>query len=412
MPVAHWIHKKHGYKALNCIANGKCMNVGNALRKAKRGGITQTDLTADECKAGIEVCRQRLDTMTSQSMGLWKVHLRDCLVKSKSMTDKCKYQDILQIIRREEQKSTWRAIKQVVNNHKPGAITKVQWELDTKTIDVTDQDDMINEIQTVREQRFAVGFLANTNCALQLVSGQQEILDDVDELTRLIIDKMRILWKSKGHKRFKTFQIMANDFRHYWHKVKESTSSSYSNIHFGQYKAAAQSNLLSTYLADKLSVVGSYGCPPTQWATGLQVMLEKVAGVAMVSKLRAILLMEAVYNFFNKWVFGYHAINQLYSDGFIPGDQYSQKECTAEDARLDSRFTMDMSRQLRTPLALVSVDADKCYDRINHIMMSLALLAVCGSQGLISALLQPIQMMKFYQQTAFGDSRTFMGGMA
>ena len=72
-------------------------------------------------------------------------------------------------------------------------------------------------------------------------------------------------------------------------------------------------------------------------------MLEKVAGVALVEKLRAILLMEADYNFFNKWVFGWKALDGLYSSGYIPNDQYSQRESTAEDARLDSRFTYDIS---------------------------------------------------------------------
>ena len=42
--------------------------------------------------------------------------------------------------------------------------------------------------------------------------------------------------------------------------------------------------------------------------------------------------------------------------------------------------------------------------------MSLALLAIVGAGGLITSLLFPIQTMKFYQRTAWGDSKTFMGG--
>ena len=49
-------------------------------------------------------------------------------------------------------------------------------------------------------------------------------------------------------------------------------------------------------------------------------MLEKVAGIALVNKLRAILLMEADYNFFNKWVFSYIALNRLYEEGYISED--------------------------------------------------------------------------------------------
>ena len=57
----------------------------------------------------------------------------------------------------------------------------------------------------------------------------------------------------------------------------------------------------------------------------LQVLLEKIAGVALVNKLRAILLMEADYNYFNKYIFGYGALKQ-----------YNQGESTTEDAKKDS----------------------------------------------------------------------------
>jgi hypothetical protein len=65
---------------------------------------------------------------------------------------------------------------------------------------------------------------------------------------------------------------------------------------------------------------------------------------------------------------------------------------------------------MKHPLATMSADADKCYDQINHIVMSLLLLAIVGSIGSIVAMLFPIQTMKFFQRTARGDSTTFMGG--
>jgi hypothetical protein len=139
-------------------------------------------------------------------------------------------------------------------------------------------------------------------------------------------------------------------------------------------------------------------------------MLEKVAGVALVNKLRAILLMEANFKYMNKWIFGFEAINKMYALGYVAGDQYSQKEIMAEDAKMDKKLTMDISRQLCYPLTTMSADTDKCYDRINHIIMSLLLLAIVGSMGLVVAMLHPIQSMKFYQCTARGDSKTFMGG--
>ena len=39
--------------------------------------------------------------------------------------------------------------------------------------------------------------------------------------------------------------VTVDDFRYYWKKAKERTSSAYSKLHFGHYKSAAFSDLLS-----------------------------------------------------------------------------------------------------------------------------------------------------------------------
>jgi hypothetical protein len=72
---------------------------------------------------------------------------------------------------------------------------------------------MCEEIQNVTEQRFAlaesapatqsslltsIGFLSDTDFALNLVSGQAEIPSDVDPPTKLIIEEMQRLWKLNG----------------------------------------------------------------------------------------------------------------------------------------------------------------------------------------------------------------------
>jgi hypothetical protein len=88
--------------------------------------------------------------------------------------------------------------------------------------------------------------------------------------------------------------------------------------------------------------------------------------------------MEGDFNLYNKWIFRHVAVNKLYKIGYIPEDQYSKKGSTAEDSKLNNRLTMDLSRQLRQPLVAVSADANKCYNRINHIIMSLLLLALGG----------------------------------
>ncbi len=80
--------------------------------------------------------------------------------------------------------------------------------------------------------------------------------------------------------------------------------------------------------------------------------------------------MEGNFNFFNKWIFGHEAVNRLYDIDYIPQDQFSQKESTAKDLKLDNRLTIDLSRQLRILMALVVADTEKCYDRIGVSYMS------------------------------------------
>jgi hypothetical protein len=77
---------------------------------------------------------------------------------------------------------------------------------------------------------------------------------------------------------------------------------------------------------------------------------------------------------------------------------------------MDNKLTMDISRQIRHPLATMATNADKGYNRINHIIMLFLLLAMVGMMGPIVAMLHPIQAMKFYQYTARGDLTTFMVG--
>ncbi len=43
---------------------------------------------------------------------------------------------------------------------------------------------------------------------------------------------------------------------------------------------------------------------------------------------------------------------------------------------MDNKLTINVLRQLCHPMATMSADTDKCYDRINHIIMSLLLLAI------------------------------------
>ena len=139
-------------------------------------------------------------------------------------------------------------------------------------------------------------------------------------------------------------------------------------------------------------------------------MLEKIAGVCLVEKLRAIQLYEADFNCFNYFIFGRAAMDSLTKNDYLPEELFSQKGSTAEDAKFDKTLMADLSRQARHPMTVVSADAAYCYDRVNHIIMSLVWLVLTGNTPAIVATLICLQTMKFFQRTGFGESKTFFGG--
>jgi len=204
--------------------------------------------------------------------------------------------------------------------------------------------------------------------------------------------------------------ITRQDWQAYWIKADERTSSSASGLHFGHCKAATSSKYLSHYRAAKTTVALTLGSPFDRWKRGVTVMLEKERGVNLVSKLRAILLMEADFNAANKMIFGNRMLSSVRANSLMPEEIFSEKGCTAVDGTLAKVLFYDISRQFRKPAAIASVDASNCFDRICHAMTSLVFKSVGVPQSAVTAMLGAIAEMKFFLRTAFGDSEQFAGG--
>jgi hypothetical protein len=128
--------------------------------------------------------------------------------------------------------------------------------------------------------------------------------------------------------------ITLEDFKQFWKKVGEFTSSSMSGIHYGHYKAAIQCDISTRILTQQLTVVAQSGIPPESWSVGLQVMLEKIAGVCLVEKLQATQLYKADNNCYNQFMFGKVAMDSLNSIGYTPEELFSQKGAPAKMQRL------------------------------------------------------------------------------
>jgi hypothetical protein len=256
-------------------------------------------------------------------------------------------------------------------------------------------------------------FLSDEALAKSIIAGTYDIPADMDQATKLMLkEKGKLGMKIVNGKGSKII-ITPEDFKRFWRVVKEFTSLSMSGVHYGHYKAAIQDALSTEIVAQQLTVIARSGIPPENWSIGLQVMLEKIAGVCLVEKLQAIQLYEADFNCYNQFIFSGQAMQVLANSGYIPEELFSQKDSTAEDAKLDKILMADLSRQARHPMMIVSADAAHCHDRVNHVIMSLVWQVLTnGSIPAIVASLICLQTVKFFQCTGFGEFKTFFGGKA
>ncbi len=84
---------------------------------------------------------------------------------------------------------------------------------------------------------------------------------------------------------------------------KESLSSE-SGIHFGHYIVGCKLDIIAHYHAAQVLVVLAHAIQLERWSQGLLVILEKTIGNTLVTKLRAILMIEADFNATNKIIYG------------------------------------------------------------------------------------------------------------
>jgi hypothetical protein len=109
----------------------------------------------------------------------------------------------------------------------------------------------------------------------------------------------------------------------------------------------------------------------------------KTLGVTLVTKLRAILLMEADFNATNKIIYGNRMMEKVREHALMPDDIFSKRNRMADDGTLSKTLFCDLARQARAPTAIASVDASNCYNRIAHAMASLVFQALLGLYNIL-----------------------------
>ena len=320
---------------------------------------------------------------------------------------------ISMIRKHEETRSSWRTINRCHGKTRNKGISCVETKVNGKWQKLTARDEVEAAIMANNTERFhltrstplmsqhmstRLGYLAEHEVSKSIINN--EFVPDplLDEYT----NKFLSFISNRTQLPAITADVMKEDFIYFWKGARERTSSSLSNRHFGHYKAASNSPMLSELHASFQHIVSHTGICLIRWAKGLTVMLEKLAGVIRVNKLRALLLMEADFNSVNKLIFGHRMIKQAEKHKRLPEELYSSRSSlNAILVAINRRFVIDIFKQKRRSGAIAGVDAAQCYDRIVH---SLSMLVSQREGAPLSSLMMMfgvIQSMFFYYQNYF-----------
>jgi hypothetical protein len=177
------------------------------------------------------------------------------------------------------------------------------------------------------------GYISTLPTAKTVLDGTYEFLPGMDEATKELfkeIAQIQTIVPSDSV----TGLISRERWQQRWKKMKEDTSLSQLGLNFGHYIAGADCDYISWFHALRVTLALKKGIALERWANGLSVMLEKMFGVRLVSKLRAILLMEADFNAMNKEVYGVRMLDTARRYKLMPEEIFSKKNRTADNGGL------------------------------------------------------------------------------
>jgi hypothetical protein len=394
-------------------------------RKAKYASVSSPlSGTLFEAQHALDEATRIYNLMRPEHERLRDEFLSGQLKQAISDEDIRKQRIIRRLIAVQDIKSQWRAIKRAVGKKNGGSVKEIEVAVNGENVICSNEKEVVEAITENNVARFnltihtplmqntmttLLGYMANTTTAEQILDGTFVPPDDLDFHTRGMLALLQ--QPTETDLPLINTTITKEDFQNYWKKANEKISSSWSQLHFGHYIAASEDDFLSEIHALKTHLACSTGYSFPRWKKGLTVMLEKKAGVILVDKLRAILLMEADFNFANKLQFGCRLVKEATKRGRIHRNaDGSRKHRQAIETSLNTKLVCDIHRQKRLPGANASVDASQCYDRMVHSFVSLMCQSIGMPRATIISMLTTIQEMQFHLRTAYGDSQSHYGG--
>lgn len=381
------------------------------------------DYTVEQVKVQIIAIDEQIEALRDCAPDLRYKHLKKMKVEAEKKGNTRRATEIEQIIQREHLSYRYRNIKCSTTPKKGGGkVFKIEKRAqdDVVTSYCTKEDIEAVAGQTIGE-RYRLAYSAPIMCNPDLLRdigiagdgpAMQSILEgtytfppDTDEYTKLLVTEACIMYNELGGDDGVADLVSKSDFQNYWKSAREKTESSMSGKHFGHYIAGAHDDTISQLHATSLNTIRELGISPSRWRCSVTVLLEKVLGVRLVDKLRAICLIEADFNWLNKLIFAHRLERHCRAKKLVPSEQFQKSQSNCQEASLVKNLSTDNSRILHNSFAIVSADLDQCFDRSNGAIAGLAARAHGVSEKSTKLMLNTMQLMQYFVKSGFGIAK-------
>ena len=423
-----WIQRRWLLTRIQRFLSGLTKDPRNLIRECRRRGVTDPRyITPEELRTEFYVCKQNIDHLAKHGPHYRRQFLRQLSISAKQRGDDSRASKIIGLLQREASSKRWKRVNNSTGK-KRGSLT-ISVKVPTTEGGVEEfktREDVFFAVSKHLTERFQsalsaqchrgtffedIGHLADGPVAQQILEGTYEYPAVLDPATRLLCEEATATYATMAPSQVATY-VTVDDFQHFWQTSRERTGSSYSGLHFGHYKAASFCPDLSSLHVARLTICARNGVSLTRWGIGLTVLLEKILGNVFVHKLRAICLLEADFNWWNKLVFAKRMMHQAIKSRSIPQECFAKKGSHCNYATLTKQFFCDSSRCLHHAASIGGCDLGDCYDRTAHIPTSLALQSFGIPSSAIRVLLLSMRTMQYFLKTGFGESSTSFGGTA
>ena len=423
--VGIWLQRRWLLGRVLLFVKGRVPDPRNLIRDCKTHNVEDLSrISPAVLHLEIHVCNLKIKDLHKTAPQLRREHLTSRIREAEARGDSKGKQAIINIIRKESKRKRWRRVNRTTKEPRGGQVLSVRVQVGDATERHDTEDGIFGAVSNHLAERFRlafsapcmsgqlfddIGFIGDTECAQQILEGTYVFPPGTDPATQFLLEEAGITYQ-KMSKEEVAMYVSTEDFQDYWQTANERISSSASGLHFGHYKAASFDRVLSSMHAAKLSACARKGLPLARWGRAVTVLLEKICGYNYVHKLRAICLLEADFNWWNKLVFAKRMMANARAGDMIPEENFAKKGSSCNDAVMTKRMFTDNSRMLHHPAGVGGSDWGDCYDRAAHPAAALAFRSWGISQAGCRVLLMALRTMHYCLRTGFGESKEMYGG--